>query len=195
MKKLLLIVCIFFYLYNLNSQVHVNGYTRKDGTYVKSHYRSNPDGNPYNNWSYPGNYNPYTGEIAGGSSSTYLRNYYKVYPNENTTSSTFKNYNYCLTGIDYVGLRNTKPKFTLLDNDDTKVGYLKYYENNFFFILDINDTLIGIIQMKRNGKKYKVYDTSGYLVSTNIKQVNWGNIGTLFLSGTIAAGLGILSLE
>jgi len=42
--------------------VHVNGYFRKNGTYVQPHYRSAPDGNFYNNWSTEGNINPYTGE-------------------------------------------------------------------------------------------------------------------------------------
>jgi len=41
---------------------YVNGYTRKDGTYVAPHYRSAPDSNPYNNYSTRGNINPYTGE-------------------------------------------------------------------------------------------------------------------------------------
>lgn len=54
--------------------VKVKGYYRKDGTYVRPHYRSNPDGNPYNNWSFPGNTNPYTGETATGDPSTYLKN-------------------------------------------------------------------------------------------------------------------------
>lgn len=31
--------------------VHVDGYTRSDGTYVGEHYRTLPDGNPYNNLS------------------------------------------------------------------------------------------------------------------------------------------------
>lgn len=43
------------------SQVQVRGYYRRDGTYVQPHVRSSPDGNPYNNYSYPGNTNPYTG--------------------------------------------------------------------------------------------------------------------------------------
>lgn len=42
--------------------VHVNGYVRKDGTYVAPHMRSAPDGNFRNNWSTVGNVNPYTGE-------------------------------------------------------------------------------------------------------------------------------------
>jgi hypothetical protein len=58
------------------AQVHVRGYFRKNGTYVQPHYRSAPDGNPYNNYSYPGNLNPYTGEVATGDPSTYLNNYY-----------------------------------------------------------------------------------------------------------------------
>jgi len=53
---LILIPCLLF------SQVKVRGYYRKDGTYVQPHYRSNPDGNVYNNWSTKGNINPYTGK-------------------------------------------------------------------------------------------------------------------------------------
>lgn len=41
---------------------YVRGYTRSDGTYVQPHHRSNPDGNPYNNYNTQGNTNPYTGE-------------------------------------------------------------------------------------------------------------------------------------
>lgn len=48
------------------AQVRVDGYTRRDGTYVPPHYRSAPDGTPYNNYSAPGNTNPYTGRTAPG---------------------------------------------------------------------------------------------------------------------------------
>jgi hypothetical protein len=51
--------------------VYVNGYYRKDGTYVQPHYRSAPDGNARNNYSYPGNYNPYTGRVAPGNPDSY----------------------------------------------------------------------------------------------------------------------------
>jgi len=61
----------------VSADVRVKGYYRKDGTYVRGHYRSDPDGNPYNNWSYPGNINPYTGKVAPGNPGTYLKNYYK----------------------------------------------------------------------------------------------------------------------
>ncbi len=42
--------------------MYVKGYDREDGTYVRPHYRSAPDGNFYNNWSTKGNINPYTGK-------------------------------------------------------------------------------------------------------------------------------------
>lgn len=42
------------------------GYSRKDGTYVQPHHRTNPAGNPSNNYSFPRNYNPYTGKLTPG---------------------------------------------------------------------------------------------------------------------------------
>jgi H+/gluconate symporter-like permease len=36
------------------AQVHVNSYYRSNGTYVREHYRSYPDGIESNNWSYRG---------------------------------------------------------------------------------------------------------------------------------------------
>lgn len=55
------------------SQVFVQGYTTKNGTYVAPHYRSSPDSTTLNNWSTVGNVNPYTGQAGtrnpfGGSS-------------------------------------------------------------------------------------------------------------------------------
>ena len=40
----------------------VRGYTRKDGTYVQGHYRSNPNPTVKDNYSYKDNINPYTGK-------------------------------------------------------------------------------------------------------------------------------------
>lgn len=78
MKKIIsAILLIFFISFScVFADVYVKGHTKKNGTYVAPHYRSSPDGSPYNNWSYPGNTNPYTGKTAGGSESTYLNNYY-----------------------------------------------------------------------------------------------------------------------
>jgi len=69
--------------------VHVNGYYRSNGTYVNGYERTSPDSSPYNNYSYPGNYNPNTGKITGGNTSTYLENYY-----DSSSSSYSPSYNY-----------------------------------------------------------------------------------------------------
>ncbi len=42
--------------------VQVDGYTRKDGTYVPEHHRTAPNQTKNDNWSTKGNENPYTGK-------------------------------------------------------------------------------------------------------------------------------------
>jgi hypothetical protein len=42
--------------------VHVDGYTRRDGTYVATHHRSSPDRSYNNNYGTAPNINPYTGQ-------------------------------------------------------------------------------------------------------------------------------------
>lgn len=42
--------------------VHVQGYFKKDGTYVAPHYRSAPNKTTRDNWSVKPNVNPYTGQ-------------------------------------------------------------------------------------------------------------------------------------
>jgi len=46
------------------AQVHVDGYSRRDGTYVEPHYRSAPNSSTYDNYSTKGNTNPYTGQAG-----------------------------------------------------------------------------------------------------------------------------------
>jgi len=43
---------------------YVNGYTKRDGTYVQPHFRSSPDSSQFNNYSYQGNTNPYNGNVG-----------------------------------------------------------------------------------------------------------------------------------
>lgn len=43
------------------AQTYVQGYTKKDGTYVAPHYRSSPNSTTSDNYSTRGNVNPYTG--------------------------------------------------------------------------------------------------------------------------------------
>lgn len=83
MKTVILILAILFSL-TVEGQVHVKGYTKSNGTYVAPHTRSSPNSSPYDNYSYPGNTNPYTGKTATGNPDTYINNLY----NNNSTPST-----------------------------------------------------------------------------------------------------------
>lgn len=62
--------------YLFDDPVSVTGYFRSDGTYVKPHLRTKPDGIPENNFNFPGNYNPNTGQITLGDRDKYLDRYY-----------------------------------------------------------------------------------------------------------------------
>jgi Bacterial SH3 domain len=84
MTKHLIFLFIFLLALTINAQVHVRGYTRSDGTYVAPYMRSTPNSTPTDNYSYPGNTNPYTGKTATGNPDTYLKNY----DNSNNTSSS-----------------------------------------------------------------------------------------------------------
>lgn len=45
----------------------VQPHVRRDGTYVPQHYRTAPDNSRLNNWSTPGNTNPFTGQRGSDS--------------------------------------------------------------------------------------------------------------------------------
>jgi hypothetical protein len=38
-----------------------NGYVDRNGVFHPGHYQTNPNNNPWDNWSTRGNYNPFTG--------------------------------------------------------------------------------------------------------------------------------------
>ncbi|WP_199720782.1 hypothetical protein [Azospirillum cavernae] len=46
------------------ADTYVNGYGRRDGTYVAPHYQTAPNNNPFDNYSTRGNINPYTGQAG-----------------------------------------------------------------------------------------------------------------------------------
>ena len=77
MKHLMILFISILIQTDLIAQVNVSGYLRRDGSYVQPHVRSTADGSPYNNYSFPGNINPYTGVMATGNESTYLERYNK----------------------------------------------------------------------------------------------------------------------
>ncbi|WP_423063864.1 hypothetical protein [Candidiatus Paracoxiella cheracis] len=100
MKKVLIIL-VTATLLSVNAavfaDVYVHGYTRSNGTYVAPHYRSNPDGDSYDNYSSKGNVNPYTGEEGhrtpgydeGERGSLHSRSYSDNFGNNNTGEDGF----------------------------------------------------------------------------------------------------------
>lgn len=62
MKFFLCILLSVLPFLSFASDVYVQGYTRKDGTYVEGHYRSAPNNTSADNFSTYGNTNPYTGK-------------------------------------------------------------------------------------------------------------------------------------
>ncbi len=61
--KIVLLVGVFLLLSaSAFADQWVNGYMRKDGTYVQPYMRTTPNSNPYDNYSTKGNTNPYTGQ-------------------------------------------------------------------------------------------------------------------------------------
>lgn len=62
-----------------DAAVRVRGYYRSNGTYVQSYYRSNSNSTYYDNYSYKGNYNPYTGSYGTKSYSSSYKSYRSYY--------------------------------------------------------------------------------------------------------------------
>jgi hypothetical protein len=110
-RKVLCTFCaitVFFLCFQItNAAVRVRGYYRKDGTYVRPHYRSNPDGNFGNNWSTTGNINPYTGKRGT------IRNRHSS--SRSSTPTRFQSYSSSSSGLNSNALENksvSNSKFT-----------------------------------------------------------------------------------
>lgn len=89
MKKfffLALILSLTCCLLSAVGYTKVSGYYRKDGTYVRPHYRTLPNNNFYDNWSTKGNVNPFTGE-PGTKTQEYSSSVEASSQTQNTSSS------------------------------------------------------------------------------------------------------------
>jgi len=71
------------------SSTYVNGYTRSNGTYVQSYYRTMPNSTRNDNYSTIGNINPYTGTAGTKPGDSYYSSYSNSYntPSYSTLSS------------------------------------------------------------------------------------------------------------
>lgn len=128
MKNWLLLFLLFSTLSTV-AQVHVRGYYRKDGTYVQPHMRSSPDGNPYNNYSFPGNTNPYTGKVATGNPETYLDNYYNR-KSTGATSQYNSTYSTVPNSLDYSTSSNSLYEYSAPSSRKRKTNLSRKYPTN-----------------------------------------------------------------
>ena len=70
MRTIFAALLIILFVGEAIAQVRVQGYTRRDGTYVQPYTRSSPNRSYNDNWSVRPNVNPYTGR-RGTRSPTY----------------------------------------------------------------------------------------------------------------------------
>jgi hypothetical protein len=142
------------------AQVRVKGYYRSNGTYVQPHVRSSPDADPYNNYSYPGNYNPYTGKTASGNEDTYLSN---NYDRSSATSSQSKGYTSENSNMSYY-TNDTKPDRIAINSSGSyalkysvETGVTKYH------LYNSNQTVCGKMFFFKDGDMC-IYDMSNNLL-------------------------------
>ncbi len=140
MKKIFLIalVCLLFSTFAFNvvdAATRVKGHYRKNGTYVQPYYRSDADGSPYNNYSFPGNTNPFTGKTATGSVDSYLKNY--NLPSATYTVPTYKIPSSTLPPLSSLLLPSTPTYSTCTSS----ISYPGYYFNGFNWYYDSNCTM------------------------------------------------------
>jgi hypothetical protein len=164
--RLFLIAIILLVQFSASiAQVHVNGYYRKNGTYVQPHYRSSPNLTKMDNWSTKGNVNPYTGRVG-------TKNVYEN-PNQNynapiTNEIYSGNYNNNLRHITNVSLLDYTPK-PIYNNDRSIWGYsIIYYSDDYtisFWIYNDSNKYIGRQTKDLRNNVWYTYDIEDNVVN------------------------------
>lgn len=155
-KFILLILLISICFFSI-SQVKVSGYYRKNGTYVQPYYRSAPDGNPYNNYSFPGNTNPYTGKTSTGNSDTYLNNYYNKNKSSSYGNNNYKYNNYYRNYSYKLPINYREVNYSTHIEIENKPFLLTNTGSNKYMISSNKNIPLGYIKIKGGRIKY-VYD-------------------------------------
>jgi hypothetical protein len=168
-KRIFIALLVFLVLggtIQTQADVSVRGYYRKDGTYVRPHMRSDPDGNFNNNWSTKGNINPYTGEEgtktspsdSGSYDSSYDSNYDSSDDSYNDSDSSYSDDTYYNDDTDY--------------NEGSSSGQ-EYGENGYIYNTDSVDNEDTMAAM---GTVYKYFDKlneKGYKDAYNLWSSKW----------------------
>ncbi|MES2023906.1 MAG: hypothetical protein V4439_04445 [Patescibacteria group bacterium] len=114
--KNLLFLLFLVITFQASSQVYVEGYYRKNGTYVAPHYRSSPNSTKNDNYSTKGNYNPYTGKPGTKNGDYYTPSY-----SNSSNNSSYSNWS-SYTVDDYY-LKVDLP-YGSLDNNGHQISFI-----------------------------------------------------------------------
>lgn len=135
MNKLLITVLLTLApLIEVWADVSVKGYYRSNGTYVKPHMRSRPDGQFSNNWSSIGNTNPYTNQVGE-----------KLHPATSYEKNKNSTYKYLPTGT-----HSTTSDSRVLSNSATPTKFNNIIFNNVSWKrININSDNIFIADLKK----------------------------------------------
>lgn len=147
MKNLTFIIVLFFFSIPIVfAQTWVDGYYKKDGTYVPGHFRSNSNSTTFDNYSTKGNINPFTNEkgykdpYSTSNKSNYFNyNTYDYNTNSNKKKNDYDwnnnsiwnndvkvNSFYKDNGTEVESYYRTEPNNSLWDNYSTQGNYNPY---------------------------------------------------------------------
>ncbi|TXI99718.1 MAG: hypothetical protein E6Q35_02285 [Chryseobacterium cucumeris] len=189
MKKIFIFLIILLSVYNY-SQVSVQGYYRKDGTYVRPHVRTAPNSTVTDNYSYRGNYNPnleYNTTVprSSSSSSSPSTSTYNYYDNSSSSINYDKEWvnGYYRADGTYVNgyYRKKKKATTSYSNNSTYEYYNKSnssYSNkkyvnttnvNFRATPEVTDNIIAELSFS---DEVIFVETVGYWDKVKVKRYN-----------------------
>ena len=164
-KKIFLIIAFIFFLFDFafgqtnSNHIKVNGYTRKDGTYVQPYFRTAPNSTKNDNFSTKGNTNPYTGKPGWvDPDSKYNKFYYNTYIYTPTATQKDNVINSSLP-IKY------KNRTYIEDERGNYTCYLTVKDERTFNIFDMNDNIILYLVINHRGD-WRIFDTKMIYIKT-----------------------------
>ncbi len=163
LKAFLFFVLVIFTLFchaQTNSHhVKVNGYYRKDGTYVQPYFRTAPNSTKADNFSTKGNVNPYTGKPGWiKPNNSYNTFYYSTYTYNPKVNANNDEINTSLP-LKY------KNRTYIQDEHNTYSCYLTVFDERTFNVFDMNDNLILYLVINHRGD-WRIFDNNWIYIKT-----------------------------
>lgn len=152
MRTIIALILVMVTSHLVLAQVSVKGYYKKNGTYVAPYIRSSPNSTKTDNYSYPGNVNPYTGKVAPGGAVQYVNPYDETYATPPITS---------IKPLTPYPVPSESERNYKTDKYGNKTMYTVFNYRTAvatgYKIYDMNNAIIGYLTMFDNGD-YTLYD-------------------------------------